>query len=86
MLWICLGLITLNVILDGSFIRLWSLYRDQVSVQKKIADLTRQNLELNERLKRAKDPAFLEREARERFDLASEGDLIFVFSDEEDAN
>ena len=85
-IWICLGLVALNVVLDGSLFRLWSLHRDQVSIEQNIANLEQQNLDLKKRLLRAKDPAFLEREARDRFDLVSEGDLVFVFSDEEDAH
>lgn len=85
-IWICLGLVTLNVVLDGSLFRLWTLHRDHVQIQQNIQTLQAQNAELKKRLQRAKDPAFLEREARDRFDLVSEGDLVFVFSDEEDAN
>ena len=85
-IWICLGLVTLNVVLDGSLFRLWSLHRDHLSIQQNIASLETQNQDLKKRLQRAKDPAFLEREARDRFDLVSEGDLVFIFSDEEDAN
>lgn len=84
--WICLGLITLNVVLDGSLFRLWSLHRDSISIAQNIEILEQQNKELSRRLQRAKDPAFLEREARDRFDLVSEGDLVFVFSEEEGAD
>jgi len=82
-IWICLGLITLNLVLDGSLFRLWSLHRDHTSIREKIEILKSKNQELKVRLKKAKDPAFLEREARDRFDLVSEGDLVFVFSEEE---
>lgn len=84
-IWICLSLILLNLVLDGSLFRLWSLYRDHVKIQSDIKNLERLNADLKVRLKRAKDPAFLEQEAREKFDLVSEGDLVFVFSEEEEA-
>ncbi len=82
-IWICLGLVVLNLIIDGSLLRLWSLHRDHASIQEKIQVLQGKNQEMKARLARAKDPAFLEREARDRFDLVSEGDLVFVFSEEE---
>lgn len=63
---------------------MWSLNRDQTSIQEKIEILQAKNTELKNRLKKVKDPAFLEREARDRFDLVSEGDLVFVFSEEEE--
>jgi hypothetical protein len=85
-IWICLGLLTLNLVLDGSLFRLWSLHRDSDSIFKNIQTLQAQNEDLNKRLQKARDPVFMEREARDRFDLVSEGDLVFVFSEEEDAN
>ncbi len=80
--WVCLGLVVLNLVLDGSLVRLWSLRRDYDSLQSNIQSLNNQNQKLKSQLIKAKDPVFLEREARDRFDLVSEGDLVFVFSDE----
>jgi cell division protein FtsB len=73
---------TLNLVLDGSLFRLWSLHRDYVNIEQDIHVLQTQNGELKQRLAKAKDPAFLEREARDRFDLVKEGDLVFVFTEE----
>lgn len=81
-IWICLALVVLNLVLDGSLLRLVLLYRDQAEIQKNVSALSVQTEGLKNRLKHAKDPAFLEREARDRFDLVSEGDLVFVFSEE----
>jgi cell division protein FtsB len=81
--WICLGLITLNLVIDGSLFRLWSLHQDFNKLESRRVSLEQQNQKLKMQLQKAKDPAFLEREARDRFDLVSEGDLVFVFSEEE---
>lgn len=86
MIWICLGLVLLNLVLDGSIFRLVSLYQDSHKIEKDIALMEKKTAEMKARLKRARDPAFLEREARDRFDLVSEGDLVFVFSEEEAPN
>ena len=80
---ICLTLVALNLVVDGSLFRWWSLNRDYKSIQSNIQTLEQQNAKLKTQLQKAKDPAFLEREARDRFDLVSEGDLVFVFSEEE---
>jgi cell division protein FtsB len=85
-IWICLSLVVLNLVIDGTLFRLISLYRDHDEIQAGIATLEKQNSILREQLKRVNDPAFLEREARDRFDLVSEGDLVFVFSEEETPN
>jgi cell division protein FtsB len=83
-IWLCVGLVVLNLVIDGSLLRLWSLHRDRLGTEEKITALKTKTEEMKLRLKRAKDPAFLEREARDRFDLVSEGDLVFVFSEEEE--
>jgi hypothetical protein len=36
------------------------------------------------KLQKAKEPGFIEKEARDRFDLVSRGDLVFVFTDEQE--
>jgi cell division protein FtsB len=81
-IWICLALVVLNLVIDGSLLRLLTLYRDQAEIQKNLGQLSAQTGVLKKRLKHARDPAFMEREARDRFDLVSEGDLVFVFSEE----
>lgn len=86
MIWICLAFVVLNAVIDGSLFRLYGLYQEHDRVAASIADIEKKNTELQARLRRAKDPAFLEREARDRFDLVSEGDLVFVFSEEEAPN
>ena len=83
MIGLCLTLVILNLIVDGSLLRWWSLNRDYNLIQKNIQTLEQQNAKLKVQLHKAKDPMFLEREARDRFDLVSEGDLVFVFSEEE---
>ena len=85
-IWICLGLVVLNLVIDGSLLRLISMYRDQTEIQTNLFSLGKKTDELKSRLKHARDPAFMEREARDRFDLVSEGDLVFVFSEEGENN
>jgi cell division protein FtsB len=78
---VCAALIFVNLILEGSLLRLWSLHREKDGLVKKQAELRQESHELSLKLEKASDPSFLEREARDRFDLVSEGDLVFVFSD-----
>jgi cell division protein FtsB len=63
--------------------RLWRLNRDAAELNRRMDKLRAESIDLDKKIKRAKDPNFIELEAREKFDLASEGDLIFVFSDKE---
>ena len=61
-----------------------SLYHDHVQLQQSAEILKNRSAEFRVKLQKAKDPSFLEKEARDRFDLVSRGDLVFVFSDEQD--
>lgn len=81
--WTCVGIVVINIVLDGSLFRLWGLYRDHSEVQKQVAQLQVSTQEMTLRVKKAKDPSFLEREARDRLDLVNEGDLVFVFAENE---
>ncbi len=83
-LWFCAALAFFNLFADGSLIRLWELHNDFYKIQNQTSVLEARSLELDEKLRHASDPLFIEREARDRFDLVGRGDLVFVFSDDED--
>ena len=74
----------INLVIDGSLFRLFGLYRDQERLKQNIELLKSRSTELRSKLQKAREPAFLEKEARDRFDLVSEGDLVFVFTDEQE--
>lgn len=82
-LWLCGVLLVLNLVLDGSLFSLWRLNIDLAQIQNETQIQSTRSEDLKLQLKRARDPAFLEKEARDRFDLVSEGDLVFVFADEQ---
>lgn len=84
-LWFCAGLACVNLFVEGSLLRLWQLHRDYQKIQSKTEALEKRSLDIEEKLRHASDPLFIEREARDRFDLVGQGDLVFVFSDEEEA-
>jgi cell division protein FtsB len=80
-LWLCLGVIFLVLISDGSVFRLWNLHGDQERITDNIAKLERDFQVLDGQYLKVNDPEFLEQQARDRLDLAGEDELIFVFSD-----
>lgn len=82
-LWICAALLVLGLVFDGTLFRLWKLHRDLNQIQSDVVSLETRNRQLKSQLVKARDPQFMEREARDRFDLVSEGDLVFVFADDE---
>jgi cell division protein FtsB len=78
---ICLGLVFAGLFLDGSLLRLWVLHRDSEELTERMLVVNHKSTELAAKIKQAKDPQFIEIQARDRFELAGEGDLIFVFSE-----
>lgn len=79
---ICIVLILSNVMFDGTFSRLMNLVRSQKALKNRIEDLERKNTLVEERLKKLSDSEFLEKEAKDRFNLIGEEDIVFIFSDE----
>lgn len=72
----------ITLLLNGLLWRLWGLHRDQARLINDIAATKAGIQNLTVQLKEAKDPSFIERQARDKLDLVSEKDLVFVFSDQ----
>jgi cell division protein FtsB len=81
-LWLCVALAAASLALDGSALRLWSMRRDRRALERRIEDGRAQARTLEFRIHEAQQPEFIERQARDQFDLVKEGDLVFVFSDD----
>ena len=79
---ICLVVIAVNMLFKGGLFELLSLRQNLKKVNIKKQEIKKEIAELDMKILRSSDPEFLELEVLNRFDLAQEGDLIFVFSDE----
>ena len=77
----CGTLAFVSLIFEGTLFQLWSLHKGHGEIQQKIAQLKVESKALGLKIDKTSDPSFLEMEARNQFDLANEGDLIFVFSE-----
>ena len=79
--WISAALASIGVILDGTAIRLWSLHREHDAIEQRIGDAKKRSKQMEFRIHEAQQPEFIERAARDQFDLVKAGDLVFIFSD-----
>lgn len=78
----CLAVFAVSIIINGNVFRLWGLHRDFDRISADIQK-THQNIAaLSGQLMQAKDPAFIERQARDKLDLAGEHDLVFIFPEQ----
>lgn len=78
----CLIFFVATLVLNGLLWRLWGLHRDFAKLNTEIEDTRNSIAKLSVQLQQAKDPSFIERQARDKLDLVSDKDLVFVFSDQ----
>lgn len=79
---LCVAFFTITLVMNGLLWRLWGLHRDFERLTVEIAGTKKDIGNLNAQLKQAKDPSFIERQARDKLDLVSEKDLVFVFPEQ----
>lgn len=76
---LCLLFLLINLILDSTLLRVFRLNQDLRIVKNRIEYIKEKNLDIENKIKRASDPNFVEEEVRQRLDYAGERDLIFIF-------
>ena len=81
-LWICLGIATASVLFDGSAIHLWSLHREENELARRIEESKVKLGQLAFQIQESQQPQFIERQARDQFDLVKDGDLVFVYAED----
>ncbi len=76
---VCLFVFVISLFLNGALWKVWGLRRDFSTIRDQIASAQKQSSVLDMQIYQAKDPVFIERQARDKLDMVSEKDLIFVF-------
>lgn len=79
---LCLVFFAITLLMNGLLWRLWGLHRDFERLTVEISGTKTDIEKLDAQLKQAKDPSFIERQARDKLDLVSEKDLVFVFPEQ----
>lgn len=82
-LFTCLVFALAGILLDGTLYKMWELGVEKKSMQQKISETEISIKKLQKQIRMAHDPRFIEREARDRFDLVNKDDIVFVFSNDE---
>ena len=78
---ICGVFIFCNLFLSGTMLRIWSLHRDHGRMSTQLEQVISKTREIQIQISQAKDPAYVERQAMDRFDMVSEQDLVFYFAE-----
>lgn len=82
---LCLVIGVFSLLANGTFFQLYKLNRDQETLNFQIVEAQKQILEIEKNIKLSKDPIYMEKQAFDNLDFATEDDLIFVFSDEDNS-
>lgn len=78
----CVVFLATTLVMNGLLWRLWGLHRDFERLTFEISNTQGGIEKLNAQLKQAKDPSFIERQARDKLDMVDEKDLVFVFPEQ----
>lgn len=76
---LCLFFLLINLVLDGTLFRVFRLNQELRLVRYRIEYIEKKNLDVENKIKKASNPDFVEKEVRQRLDYTNEGDLIFLF-------
>jgi cell division protein FtsB len=77
----CVCIFILSLFFNGALWRIWSLRHDLSTIKGQIGNSKEQSKALDMQIKQAKDPSFIERQAKDKLDMVGEHDLVFVFSE-----
>lgn len=77
----CLFIFIVSLFINGTLWRVWGLQRDQTTILEQIGSTQKQSQLLDMQIKQAKDPIYIERQARDKQDMVSDNDLVFVFNE-----
>ncbi len=75
----CLLVLTISLFLNGTVWKVWGLYRDRTVIKEQISQAQITIKSYDQQMIQAKDATFIEHQARDKMDLVSENDLVFVF-------
>lgn len=76
----CVIFALLQLLIQGNIFHLLRLHSDRKDLVASLNGVQADLLKLETRIRQAKDPIFIEKEAKDRLDMAGEDELVFVFS------
>jgi cell division protein FtsB len=79
---ICLAILTVGIIFDGSLWRLFHLHQNHEILTRQIEEEKAKIAKLNQQLQQLRNPAYIEKQARDRLEFLEKDDLLFVFSED----
>ena len=79
----CLIMVTFHLITDGTAVKLWKLSQKKANLIDNIEKFKEKGHDISLEIKKHYMPNYLEEIAMERFDMARNEDMVFIFSQNE---
>lgn len=79
---LCLILLFIGLVMDSSLWRLYQTHTNKLALVSKIQEENEKILKIKHQLDQLKNPAYIEKQARERLEFLEKNDLLFVFSED----
>lgn len=76
---VCLCVLCGSLMINGTVWKVWGLYRDEARFKMEIEKAKVDTQLVENQMIMAKDPHYIERMAKDKMDLVSENDLVFIF-------
>lgn len=78
---ICGVFLVISLLGNGLLWRLWELHHEMDRISAEVLEINTASSRLQAQLRQAKDPSFIEQQAKDKLDLVAENELVFVFAD-----
>lgn len=78
--YVCLLVIFASLTIDGTLFKLWSFHFKINEQQRELVEMDVKTKAIAAKIKQVSRPEFIEKQAREKFNMVNEGDLVFVFT------
>lgn len=81
-LFLCFLFAVLHLVFQGSLFHIARLHSEHESLQANLLSISQDITKTERKILQARDPVFIEQQAKDRLDMAAEDELVFVFASE----
>lgn len=79
---LCFGLLLAGLVFDGSLWQLYNLRKNHLILESKISEENDKIGKLEQQMSQLKNPAYIEKQAKDRLEFLEKDDLLFVFAED----
>jgi len=81
-LFFCFIFAVIHLVFQGGLFHIARLHGEHGTMQANLIGISEDIARIERKIRQAKDPVFIEQQAKDRLDMAAEDELVFVFASE----